>query len=51
MTWHWGWQNGEVVTFTPNSDGKTALMTSEGPAVFLGIGAYKSSATFRKTSP
>jgi len=51
MTWHWSWQNGELVTFTPNSDGKAALMTSEGPAVFLGIGAYKSSATFNKVSP
>jgi hypothetical protein len=37
-------------TFTPNSDGKTALATINCPGLF-GIGVYNSSTIFRKTSP
>jgi hypothetical protein len=50
MTWHWGIEDNEVVTFTLNSDGRTAVMTSQGPPVF-GMGAYRASGIFRKVSP
>jgi hypothetical protein len=50
MKWYWGIQNKELVTFTPNPDGKTAIMTSEGPAI-RGKDAYNVSATFHRMSP
>jgi len=49
MTWHWGVHNKEVVTFTPNPDGETALMTSKGPAI-AEMGAYNASAIFHRAS-
>lgn len=50
MTWHWGVQNTEVVTFTPNPDGQTAFVTSAGSAIRR-KDAYNASATFHRTSP
>ena len=50
MTWYWGVQNKEVVTFTPNPDGETALMTSAGPAI-NGMEGYNASGIFHRTSP
>jgi hypothetical protein len=50
MTWHWGIENKEIVTFSPNSDGKTAVMTSAGPATH-GMSGYNASAIFHRTSP
>ena len=38
-------------TMTPNSDGKTALVTVNFSGALFGINASHSSATFRKTSP
>ena len=50
VTMRWKSGAGCAWTLTPNSDGKTALMTVNCPGVF-GIGAYNSSSTLRKTSP
>jgi hypothetical protein len=38
-------------TFTPNSDGRTAIVASDNEGGTFGIGAYSSSAVFRRTSP
>jgi hypothetical protein len=38
-------------TFTPNSDGRTAVVACDNEGGFLGIGAYSSSVIFRRTSP
>lgn len=46
-TWHWGVNNKTVLTFTPNPDGKTALMTLAAPAI-RGMSAVNASATFRR---
>jgi hypothetical protein len=50
MTWYWGVQNKTLVTFTPNPDGKTAVMMQAGPAI-AGTGAFNASATFHRTLP
>jgi hypothetical protein len=50
MTWYWGVQNKTLVTFTPNPDGKTAVMISAGPAID-GMEAFNASATFHRVSP
>ena len=50
ISMRWNTVNGCSHTFTPNSDGKTALATAGCPG-FLGIGAGSWSGTFHKTSP
>lgn len=50
MTWNWGIENKTVVTFTPNPDGKTAVMTLAGPAI-REMSAFNSSAIFHSKSP
>jgi hypothetical protein len=38
-------------TLTPNSDGRTAVVTGNDPGALFGLGAFNSSAIFRKMSP
>lgn len=49
MTWYWGIDGKELVTFSPNPNGNTAVVTSEGPSV-RGMDAYSASAIFRRVS-
>jgi hypothetical protein len=44
------WRTGANWTLTPNSDGKTGLLTAS-KSGFFGIGASNLSTTFQKTSP
>jgi len=48
MTWYWGLDNKTVETFTPNPDGKTAVVTGTGPAIH-GMSAFHASAIFQRT--
>jgi hypothetical protein len=50
MTWYWGVDGKTKITFTPNSDGKTAVMTATGPAI-RNMSALNESAVFQRTSP
>ena len=48
MTWHWGIDNKTVLTFTPNPDCKTAVITLAAPAI-RGMNAVDASAIFHRT--
>jgi hypothetical protein len=47
----WKTTPNQTWTLTPNSDGQTAVATGNDPGGFAGLGAFDSSATFRKASP
>jgi hypothetical protein len=49
MVWQWGIDNKENVTFHPNPDGETALVTSEGPSI-RGLSAYSAASIFRRAA-
>ena len=50
-TMSWKTTSIQVWTLTPNSDGRTAIVTGTDPGSLFWFGAFNSKATFRKVSP